>query len=34
LNGIAKWGDMLVALLNIDQLLSESEMQKAAAVAA
>jgi purine-binding chemotaxis protein CheW len=34
LNGIAKWGDKLVALLNIDQLLSESEMQKAAAVAA
>jgi purine-binding chemotaxis protein CheW len=34
LNGIAKWGDKLVALLNIDQLLTESEMQKAAKVAA
>ena len=34
LNGIAKSGDNLVALLNIDRLLTESEMQKAATVAA
>jgi len=34
LNGIAKWGDKLVALLNIDQLLTESEIQKAATIAA
>jgi purine-binding chemotaxis protein CheW len=34
LNGIAKCGDKLVALLNIDRLLSESEMQKVVTVAA
>ena len=34
LNGIAKSGDNLVELLNIDRLLTESEMQKAATVAA
>ena len=34
LNGIAKCGDKLVALLNIDRLLSESEMQKVTTVAA
>ncbi|MFN0073615.1 MAG: chemotaxis protein CheW [Chloroflexota bacterium] len=34
LSGIAKCGDKLVALLNIDRLLSESEMQKVTAVAA
>ena len=34
LNGIAKCGDKLVALLNIDRLLSENEMQKAATIAA
>ena len=33
LNGIAKCGDKLVALLNIDRLLGESEMQKATSVA-
>jgi purine-binding chemotaxis protein CheW len=34
LNGIAKCGDKLVALLNIDRLLSESEMHKVTTVAA
>lgn len=34
LNGIAKCGDKLVALLNIDRLLGESEMQKVVSVAA
>lgn len=34
LNGIAKCGDKLVALLNIDRLLSESEMQKVMTVSA
>ncbi len=34
LNGIAKSGDKLVALLNIDRLLTESELQQAATVAA
>ena len=34
LNGIAKCGDKLVALLNIDRLLSENEMQKVVTVAA
>jgi purine-binding chemotaxis protein CheW len=34
LSGIAKCGDKLVALLNIDRLLSENEMQKVTAVAA
>jgi purine-binding chemotaxis protein CheW len=34
LTGIGKSGDKLVALLNIDRLLSESEMQEAVAVAA
>jgi purine-binding chemotaxis protein CheW len=34
LNGIAKCGDKLVALLNIDRLLSESEMKKVVTVAA
>jgi len=33
LNGIGKSGDKLVALLNIDRLLSESELQETAAVA-
>ena len=33
LNGIGKSGDKLVALLNIDRLLTESEMQEASAVA-
>jgi purine-binding chemotaxis protein CheW len=33
LSGIAKCGDKLVALLNIDRLLGESEMQKVASVA-
>ena len=34
LDGIAKCGDKLVALLNIDRLLTETEMQKVATVAA
>jgi purine-binding chemotaxis protein CheW len=34
LNGIAKSGDKLVALLNIDRLLTEGEMQETATVAA
>ena len=34
LNGIAKCGDKLVVLLNIDRLLSESEVQKVMTVAA
>ena len=34
LNGIAKCGDKLVALLNIDRLLSENEMQKVTTIAA
>ncbi len=34
LNGIAKCGDKLVALLNIDRLLSEDEMQKVVTIAA
>lgn len=34
LNGIAKSGDKLVALLNIDRLLTEGEMQETARVAA
>jgi purine-binding chemotaxis protein CheW len=33
LNGIAKSGDKLVALLNIDRLLTEGELQQAAPVA-
>jgi purine-binding chemotaxis protein CheW len=33
LNGIAKSGDKLVALLNIDRLLTEGEMQETATVA-
>jgi purine-binding chemotaxis protein CheW len=33
LTGIGKSGDKLVALLNIDRLLTESEMQEASAVA-
>ena len=33
LTGIGKSGDKLVALLNIDRLLTESEMQEAASVA-
>ena len=33
LNGIGKSGDKLVALLNIDRLLTEGEMQEATAVA-
>jgi len=33
LTGIGKSGDKLVALLNIDRLLSESEMQEVSAVA-
>jgi purine-binding chemotaxis protein CheW len=33
LNGIAKSGDKLVALLNIDRLLTESELQQTATVA-
>ena len=33
LNGIGKSGDKLVALLNIDRLLTEGEMQEAGAVA-
>ncbi len=33
LTGIGKSGDKLVALLNIDRLLTESEMQKVSAVA-
>jgi purine-binding chemotaxis protein CheW len=33
LNGIGKSGDKLVALLNIDRLLTEGEMREAAAVA-
>jgi len=33
LTGIGKSGDKLVALLNIDRLLTEREMQKASAVA-
>ena len=34
LNGIAKCGDKLVALLNIDRLLSENEIQKVVTIAA
>lgn len=34
LNGIGKYGDKLVALLNIDRLLTDGEMQEAVAVAA
>lgn len=34
LNGIGKSGDRLVALLNIDRLLTDGEMQEAVAVAA
>lgn len=34
LDGIAKSGDKLVALLNIDRLLTEGELQQAAPVAA
>jgi purine-binding chemotaxis protein CheW len=33
LNGIGKSGDKLVALLNIDRLLTESELQETSAVA-
>jgi purine-binding chemotaxis protein CheW len=33
LTGIGKSGDKLVALLNIDRLLTESEMQEAVSVA-